>query len=149
MIKRLTIIVAALLFSPTSFASCVLEAETDKANFTRCFQQAEKGDAAAQSSLGSMFYEGKGITKDYDKSVQWYMKSAEQGDTLAQASLGMIYARGVGIPEDKVTALMWMNIADANGLESIVLYRTTLMSLMATDQIKMAQKLAEEWVQKH
>lgn len=93
-----------------------------------------------------MIYEGK---TDYDKSIKWFVKSAEQGHKLAQASLGMAYARGVGIPKDRVTALMWMNIADANGLESIVLFRTTLMSQMKADQIEQSKFLSEAWLEKH
>lgn len=147
--KRFIIILAVWLVTSSAYASCILEAETDEKNFTHCLQQAEKGDAEAQTTLGSMFYEGKGVAQDYDKAVQWYVKSAEQGNTLAQASLGMLYARGMGVPEDQASALMWMNIADANGFESMALYRTTLSSLMTEDQIEKAQQLATEWMEKH
>ncbi|MFC1589829.1 tetratricopeptide repeat protein [Pseudomonadota bacterium] len=149
MIKRFILILAVWLVSSSAYASCVLEAETDEKNFTRCLQQAGKDDAKAQAALALMFYEGKGVAQNYDKAVQWYLKSAKQGNTLAQASLGMAYARGVGIPKDQITALMWMNIADANGLESIVLYRTTLMSLMTADQKEQAHRLAVDWLEKH
>ena len=149
MLTRLTIIVAVVLFSQTTFAACVLLNEPDEKNFTQCSVQAEKGDAEAQFVLASMIYEGKAVEQDYDKSIQWFLKSAEQGHAMAQASLGMAYARGVGIPEDQVTALKWMNIADANGLESISLYRTTLMSLMTADQKEQAKFLSEAWLEKH
>ena len=149
MMKRFIIILAVWLVSSSAYASCVLETETDEKNFARCSEQAEKGDAEAQTTLGSMFYEGKGVAQDYDKAVQWYLKSAEQGNTFAQASLGMLYARDVGVPEDKVSALMWMIIADANGFKSMALYRTTLLSLMTAEQIEKAQQLAAEWMEKH
>lgn len=149
MIKRCILILAVWFVSSSVYASCVLETDTDEKNFTHCQQQAEKGDAESQATLALMLYEGKGVVQNYDKAVQWYLKSAEQGNALAQASLGMAYASGVGIPRDQVTALMWMNIADANGLESSVLYRTTLMSIMTADQIEQAKFLAEIWMEKH
>ena len=72
MLKKLTVIVAVLLFSTTVFASCELKNKPDENNFSICSQQAEKGDAQAQFVLASMLYEGEAVAQDYDKSIQWF-----------------------------------------------------------------------------
>ena len=38
---------------------------------------AEQGMSKAQHKLGSMYYQGKGVMKDYAKADKWYRKSTE------------------------------------------------------------------------
>ena len=59
---------------------------------------AEQGNAAAQSNLGLMYANGKGVPKDAAEAVQWYRLAAEQGHAFAQLSLGVMYANGEGGP---------------------------------------------------
>lgn len=63
-------------------------------------KRAEAGDADAQNNLGTCYYTGTGITKDYEKAVYWYAKAAEQGLAIAQYNLGGCYENGDGVPED-------------------------------------------------
>ncbi|MGL5335663.1 MAG: tetratricopeptide repeat protein, partial [Enterovibrio sp.] len=42
-------------------------------------QAAEKGNAAAQYSLASMYAQGRGVGQDLKQAMQWYKKAAEQG----------------------------------------------------------------------
>ena len=51
---------------------------------------AEQGNALAQSALGLMYYEGRGVTRDYLEAVEWYRKAAEQGNAWAQNNLGVM-----------------------------------------------------------
>ena len=39
---------------------------------------AEQGNAKAQSALGIMYYEGRGVPQDYVQAVRWYRKAAAQ-----------------------------------------------------------------------
>ena len=55
---------------------------------------AEQGDARAQLFLGSMYQNGKGITKDIVAAVSWYRKAAKQGHSQAQTILGWMLAYG-------------------------------------------------------
>ena len=50
-------------------------------------KKAEVGDATAQHDLGTCYYYGKGVAKDYIEAVKWYTKSAEQGDERAKKEL--------------------------------------------------------------
>jgi len=40
---------------------------------------AEQGYAPAQSYLGVMYKDGKGVPQEYKEAVKWYRLSAEQG----------------------------------------------------------------------
>src|ERR1700686_3891628 len=49
---------------------------------------AEQGDAMAQSRLGLMYQDGRGVPQDDRQAVEWFRKAAEQGRANAQYSLG-------------------------------------------------------------
>ena len=38
---------------------------------------AEKGHDQAQFSIGQMYYEGRGVKKDYKEAARWFNKAAE------------------------------------------------------------------------
>ena len=40
---------------------------------------AEQGNAAAQSNLGMMYVQGKGVPQDFKEAIKWYRLAAEQG----------------------------------------------------------------------
>ena len=52
---------------------------------------AEQGHAAAQTLLGVMYENGKGVPQDYAMAVKWYTLAAEQGHADAQYGLGGMY----------------------------------------------------------
>ena len=83
---------------------------------------AEQGDATAQSNLGVMYGNGRGVLKNEAEAVRWYRLAAEQGDATAQFNLGfmyagLMYAVGEGVLNPRIPCLrtMWSNIAGANG----------------------------------
>ncbi|MBI3441832.1 MAG: sel1 repeat family protein, partial [Proteobacteria bacterium] len=76
--------------------------------------KAEKGDAAAQVSLGDLYENGHGLTHDYTQAEKWYRKAAEQGSALGQFSLGNLY--GHGIPQDDKQGAEWMRKAAEQGM---------------------------------
>ena len=49
---------------------------------------ARHGDARAQSVLGHLFYDGKGVPRDYKKAAKWFHLAATQGEAQAQYALG-------------------------------------------------------------
>ena len=72
---------------------------------------AEAGDVNAQTMLGLMYAEGKGVPQDDTKAAAWYRRAAEQGHAGAQFGLGLMYNDGRGVPQDNVAAQMWLNLA--------------------------------------
>ena len=74
---------------------------------------AKRGDAHAQSSLGVMYHDGRGVTQDYAKARKWWEKAAARGDADAQFSLGAIYENGEGIAKNLSKAREWYEQAAA------------------------------------
>ena len=68
---------------------------------------AAQGHAKAQYSLGYMYRNGLGVSKDYNKAFYWFTKAAEQGNVVAQWSLGNLYLQGWGVTQDNNKAFYW------------------------------------------
>ncbi len=68
-------------------------------------KDADGGNAFAQISLGFMYAEGRGVSKDYSEAVKWYQKAADQGHATAQNNLGILYANGQGVEKDDAEAV--------------------------------------------
>ena len=78
--------------------------------------KAEQGDAEAQSLLGAMYNEGKGVLKNYAEAAKWFRKAAEQGNDWAQNNLGNMYDKGMGVPKNYEEAVKWFRKAAEQGL---------------------------------
>jgi TPR repeat protein len=76
---------------------------------------ADQGNARAQYYVGAMYFEGNGVTKNFDKAAEWFRKAADQGDVNAQPSLGAMYAKGLGVPQDYTKAMKWYRKAAEEG----------------------------------
>ncbi|MBQ5998255.1 MAG: SEL1-like repeat protein [Treponema sp.] len=63
-------------------------------------ENAEQGDAVAQYNLGELYFDGNGVTKNYEKAFELWGKAAEQGYTDALCRLGVAYNEGEGVPQD-------------------------------------------------
>ena len=111
---------------------------------------AEQGEALAQSSLGVMYHEGRGVPQDYAEAIEWIQLAAEQGHAAAQYNLGVMYSRGRGVPRDDVQALMWFSLAASRhppgkDHDRVVQDRDAVAVLMTPAQVAEAQRLAREW----
>ena len=58
---------------------------------------AEQGYAPAQTNLGNMYMEGRGVPQDDAEGVRWYRMAADQGLADAQNNLGFAYDSGQGV----------------------------------------------------
>ena len=59
-------------------------------------EAAERGNAEAQSHLGTMYLYGHGVPQSGALAAEWYRKAADQEHAFAQYALGTIYAEGRG-----------------------------------------------------
>src|SRR5215831_20986620 len=66
---------------------------------------ADEGNADAQSRLGFLYANGRGVPRDDAAAVNWYRKAADQGYAYAQANLGYMYQNGRGVPQDDAVAV--------------------------------------------
>jgi len=65
-----------------------------------------------------MYFNGYGVTKDYQKAIEWHHKAAEQGNADHQYQLGSIYDMGEGIfrkNRDHQKAMTWFRKAADQG----------------------------------
>ena len=109
---------------------------------------ADQGNAAAQSNLGFMYRNGKGVPQDDKEAVKWYRLAAEQGDAVAQSNLGFMYDNGQGVPQDAPAAYMWSNIAAASGHKGATENRDKITRLMTPSQIEKGQDLTRACIAK-
>ncbi|MCH8078958.1 MAG: SEL1-like repeat protein [Proteobacteria bacterium] len=76
---------------------------------------AVRGNANAQYQLGALFYQGKGVQRDFVQAFLWYRRAAQQGHADAQYSLGNMYLMGEGIKQDDYHARQWYEKASEQG----------------------------------
>lgn len=76
---------------------------------------AENGNAAAEYEFARMYYEGRGVQRNYAIALHWYRKSAEQGYANAEFALGDLYFQGRGVPQDTAEAICWTRKAADQG----------------------------------
>lgn len=73
---------------------------------------AEQGEVSAQTNLGWIFNNGKGVTKNLKEAIKWYRLAADQGNPVAQNGLGSVYLDDV---QDKQEAKKWFLLSVAQG----------------------------------
>ena len=88
---------------------------TPEEKFQKLREDAEAGDAKAQTTLGIMYFTGEAISKDASgkvlnndaaKAAAWFHRAALQGNADAQFNLGLMYAAGQGgLAKDSVKAV--------------------------------------------
>ena len=123
---------------------CTLSLQDDEEAVKWYRLAAEQSDADAQNALGSMHYNGHGLTQDYEEAAKWYRLAAEQGLALAQVNLGLLYAYASGVLQDYIRAHMWLDVAAANGYDDARKWRDELAKHMTPSQIESAEALAKE-----
>jgi TPR repeat protein len=77
--------------------------------------KAELGDIAAQSTLGTLYFEGIGLSQNFAEANKWWQMAANQGDANSQYNLGMSYNLAMGVTKDDVMAAMWWAKASEQG----------------------------------
>ena len=77
---------------------------------------AESGSAEAQSALGLIYVEGRGVSADAVEGARWFRRAAEQGDSRGQMNVGLAYYSGTGVPQDYVEAARWLQLAADQGV---------------------------------
>ena len=121
-ILRTLIIVLLLTASGSNVSADQLEdgiaayQRGDFATALRLFQPlAEQGDASAQSNLGVMYEQGRGVAQNYREAMRWFRLAAMQGDASAQSNLGVMYFKGQGIAQDFREAMRWYWLGAGQG----------------------------------
>src|SRR5262249_48870777 len=110
---------------------------------------AQRGNPLAQTYVGFMFTNGRGLPQNYVAAADWYRAASEQGVPVAQFQLGMAYDKGHGVPQDYVLAYKWLNIATAQATplerDYWVRIRDAVGTKLSLIQRNTGQDLASEW----
>lgn len=99
--------------------------------------------------LGRVHEIGDGVAQDYEKAVEYYLRSAQLGNPYAQGSLAVLYAYGKGVPLDFVKSYAYSTLA-ADGYsrwasdqrEAALRNRDLVATRMSGAEIVIAQRLA-------
>jgi hypothetical protein len=110
---------------------------------------AERGVAKAQTHLGFMYANGRGVPQSYVEAAKWYCRAASQDEATAQYMLGLMYDKGHGVTENRIEAHKWLNLAAAHApridREDWVRIRDAVASKMTLPQLAEARRRAVEW----
>ena len=106
---------------------------------------AEQGDASAQSSLGYLYYAGRGVTQDAPTAAKWFYLAATQGEPTAQAFLCKMYLRGDGVERNLELALLWCELSIDGGDTRGTHPREQALEQMTTQQRDRAWALVAKW----
>jgi len=96
-------------------ARAALELGDYQTAYAEFLRLAQAGDANAQTALGLLYDEGRGVPKDPSAAVAWYQKAAETGNPQAQLNLGLHYERAEGVGQDYGFAIRWYRKAAEQG----------------------------------
>lgn len=81
----------------------------------KCKKAAEQGNAMAQNTLGFLFLNGQGVTRDYNEAVKWFRLAAEQCYSEAQYNLAIMYKLGQGVEQNDTEVIKWFQAAAEQG----------------------------------
>jgi uncharacterized protein len=110
---------------------------------------APQGDPTAQTYLGYMFANGKGVPQDFIVAAGWYRCASQQGVARAQYQLGLMYDKAQGVPQDYVKAYALVNLAVAKAgpeRERWARIRDAIASKLSLVERTRAQQMAFEGV---
>jgi TPR repeat protein len=73
-------------------------------SFAMALEQAQTGNAVAQTLLAELLARGLGVRQDFKEAAGWYKLAADQGDPEALYALGRLYIDGRGVEKDAARA---------------------------------------------
>ena len=68
-----------------------------------------------QNSLGVMYMDGKGVTRNFATAHQWFERSAANRSSSGQNNLGGLYRDGRGVPRDYRKSMTFFAASAAQG----------------------------------
>lgn len=95
--------------SETNFEKAKIAADSgDYSLAKKLYEESAKlGFAAAEYEIGELYYYGRGVKQDYEKSIEWYRRAAHKNDASALNDIGAAYESGKGLKIDRKEAVSW------------------------------------------
>lgn len=131
-----------------------LRAERESRNFKRAAElyetAANAGLTQAQTRLGMLYADGKGVPQSDEKAVEWLTRAAQQGYADAGRKLAMLYAYGKAEPP-KAYAWLVLSLSElfpnVQNLVEVSPDLERLLNTMTPQQIEEGQKLAAQYAE--
>jgi len=76
---------------------------------------AKEGNVKAQYNVAKLYYDGKGVQKNYRKALYWYVQASDQEYAKAYAQIGLMYCKGEGVLKSYKKAVPYIQLAFDNG----------------------------------
>lgn len=73
------------------------------------------GSASAQNAMGTFFYQGVQIEKDYVTARKWFEAAAVRGQVDGMFNLAVMMMKGEGGEADNIKAYAWLTLAREAG----------------------------------
>jgi hypothetical protein len=126
--KPFLIIVLSFFLSSIAFADYQDAMDSyNKGDFKSAFYEwkslALKGNAKAQTEIGSMYFNGDYVSLSYSESVYWFKKAVNQSEPRAQFLLGLSYLLGLGVTKSKLEGAYLIDTAIATGNKDVLKFR--------------------------
>lgn len=77
---------------------------------------ADQGHIKSMNNIGTMYAQGKGVSRNYSLAVFYYRRAATQNDARAAYNLAIAYERGRGVEQSDAEAVAWYRKAAERGL---------------------------------
>ena len=85
---------------------------SDEERIKRIMKRVEVGDAQAIYNLGCLYSYGRhGLSHDYIKALELYLRAGELGSAAAYNNIGVAYDSGEGVEKDEKKALHYCELA--------------------------------------
>lgn len=109
-------------------------------------ENAEKGDATAQSFLGHMYKSGIGTNPDYTKAARLFFAATKQGEPRAAGQLSLMYFGGKeGIERDFIIAYALAEYVEIKGdIERSTRLKGLYIPFLVQSEIDQAVALAKD-----
>ena len=90
--------------------------QAKKDTLTIIQERVNAGDATAMNILGSWYYSGQNVKKDYTQAASLFTKAADKGNVQAVGNMAMCFQTGNGLKKDSTMAvkLYQKSIKDGN-----------------------------------
>jgi len=93
----------------------IILAQDEKGTLDSYRVAAKRGDPVAEFNVGLIFYEGRGVPKDYEKALKWFRLASKKGHPAAQYYLGLSFDKGIGVKKDPRKAEKWYRLSAEQG----------------------------------
>jgi TPR repeat protein len=107
---------------------------------------ADQGSAIAETMLGTIYAEGRGVKADPATAAAYFYRAANRGYAPAQLALADAYAKGRGTYRDLPGAYMWARLAQVRGHGATAETGRTTAAALAKRIDDDQRRRADRWV---